>query len=114
MKVFQPAVQIPGRIGHPAFCKTYGCLVEEGQVLWAQLGQHAHANRLDGRFREALEQLRRFRRQPTLSDTLEPLNSPLHAPTARPAKSIDLDVVPVDEDCDEPIMKETHVTTNGP
>jgi hypothetical protein len=114
MEVLQTAVQIPGCIGHTTFRKTDGCLIEEGQVLCAHLGQLAHANRLDGCLGEALEQLRCFGGQPTLSHTLEPLNGPLHATASRPPKAIDFDVVLVDEDRDKPIMKEAHVATNRP
>lgn len=114
MKVLQPPVQIPGCIGHPTFCKPDGRLVEEHQVFCTHLGQHAHANRFDRGFRETFEQLGCFRRQPPLSDAFKPLNRPLHTTAAGPTKSIDLHVVLVDKDRDEPIVEEAHVATSRP
>ena len=114
MEVLQPTVQIPGCIGHPTFCKPDGRLIEEGEVFCPQLGQLSLANRLDHGFRKAFEQLRCFRRQPALSDAFQPLNGALHTTAAGPTKSIDLHVVLIDEDRDEPIVEKAHVATSRP
>ena len=114
MQVLQAAVKVTCGIGDATFGDADGGLIQEGQIFRGHLGKFTLANRFHDGFWEALKQLCGFGRQPPLVDALEPLNGPLHATPARPAKAIDFHTILVDEDRGIPVMEEAHVATSTP